>query len=164
MTEPKWLIEARKEIGVTRFPSPNSNPKIVQYWKDMKWSGIKEDKTSWCAGYVGAMLERVGIIGSRSVSKVPEAAKSYLDWGIALKEPHYGCVVVFDRAGGGHVGFCVGKTADDKLLILGGNQSDAVNIKSFPLTRVVGYRWPKGADVDTRPLPIGDAALSVKES
>lgn len=157
-TDPLWIQKAVLEIGVARFTPPNSNPKIVQYWRDMKYSGIKEDKTSWCAGYVGAMLERAGIIGSRSVSKVPEAAKSYLDWGIPLSKPCYGCIVVFDRVGGGHVGFCVGVTPDGRLRILGGNQNSSVNISAFPTTNVVGYRWPKGIDIDDRPLPVGSAA------
>jgi hypothetical protein len=27
-------------------------------------------------------------------------------------------------------------------MVLGGNQSDAINIRAFPLDRVTGYRWP----------------------
>lgn len=154
---PPWIDQGLKEIGVARFPAPNSNPKIVQYWKDMKWSGIKEDKTSWCAGYAGAMLERAGIKGSREVSSVPESAKSYLKWGQKLDKPAYGCIVVFDRQGGGHVGFCVGVTPDGRLRILGGNQNSSVNISAFPTTNVLGYRWPNGVPVDLRHLPVGSA-------
>ena len=48
-----------------------------------------------------------------------------------LNNPAYGCIVVFSRAGGGHVGFLVGKDKQGNLMILGGNQSNAVNIKPF---------------------------------
>ncbi|EBX3952627.1 TIGR02594 family protein, partial [Salmonella enterica subsp. enterica serovar Offa] len=89
---------------------------------------------------------------------------SYLAFGDELKEPVYGCIVTFSRTGGGHVGFVVGKTESGNLMVLGGNQSDAVNIKAFKTDRVTGYRWPSGVPLDTRPLPVGNADLSVKES
>lgn len=137
--ELRWIGEARSNIGVLEIKGANHNPKIVQWWKDIKRGGIKDDETPWCAAFVGAMLERNGIKSSRF-----ESASSYLKWGVQLHEPAYGCVVVFTREGGGHVGFVVGKDENGNLLVLGGNQSDAVNIKSFSRSRVTGYRWPDG--------------------
>ncbi|HGF6560304.1 TPA: TIGR02594 family protein [Providencia alcalifaciens] len=160
MTEPKWLTEARKEIGVSEYTVEGSKA-VDQMWIDSKLRGLvgTARKVPWCAGFVNAMLERAGIRSTRS-----DSSRSYLAFGTVLNEPAYGCVVVFSRSGGGHVGFVVGKTESGQLMVLGGNQSDAVNIKSFSLDRVTGYRWPSGLPVDTRTLPIGDAALSVKES
>jgi uncharacterized protein (TIGR02594 family) len=63
-----------------------------------------------------------------------ESAKSYLNWGVQIREPAYGCVVVFSRDGGGHVGFVVGQQQNGNLMVLGGNQSDAINIRAFPST------------------------------
>lgn len=160
MTDPKWLIEAKKEIGVSEHTITGSQA-VDQMWIDSKLRGLvgTARKVPWCAGFVNAMLERAGIRSTRS-----DSSRSYLAFGTVLNEPAYGCVVVFSRSGGGHVGFVVGKTESGQLMVLGGNQSDAVNIKSFSLDRVTGYRWPSGLPTDTRPLPIGDAALSVKES
>ncbi|WP_272659205.1 MULTISPECIES: TIGR02594 family protein [unclassified Providencia] len=160
MTDPKWLIEAKKEIGVSEHTVAGSQA-VDQMWIDSKLRGLvgTARKVPWCAGFVNAMLERAGIRSTRS-----DSSRSYLAFGTVLNEPAYGCVVVFSRSGGGHVGFVVGKTESGQLMVLGGNQSDAVNIKSFSLDRVTGYRWPSGLPVDTRPLPVGDAALSVKES
>ncbi|QHJ79853.1 MAG: hypothetical protein [Caudoviricetes sp.] len=157
-----WVAEGRKLIGLHEIKGPQHAPEVVQMWKDIKRGGIKDDETPWCAAFVGAMLERVGIKSSRF-----ESAASYLNWGFKLPNPAYGCVVVFTRDGGGHVGFCVGQTANGDLLILGGNQSDAVNIKAFKRDRVSGYVWkyemgefPK----ENYNLPIGEAQLSNKES
>ncbi|MEQ5183160.1 TIGR02594 family protein [Providencia alcalifaciens] len=160
MTEPKWIIEARKEIGASEHTDSGSKA-VDQMWIDSKLRGLvgTARKVPWCAGFVNAMLERAGIKSPRK-----DASSSYDTFGQKLTEPKYGCVVRFSRSGGGHVGFCVGKTANGSLLILGGNQSDAVNVKAFGTDRVVAYRWPDGVEVDNRPLPIGDAALSVKES
>lgn len=160
MTEPVWLIEARKHIGLAEKKGPTHSPEIVQFWKDIKRGGIKDDETPWCAAFVGAMLERVAIRSSRF-----ESARSYLQWGKALPGPAVGCVVVFSREGGGHVGFCVGKDINGNLLVLGGNQGDAVNIRAFPVWRVTGYRWPSERPVPVDPLPVlGAAELSRDES
>lgn len=159
MDKPSWIIEGEKYIGEMEIKGARHNPLILQWWKDIKRGGIKNDETPWCAAYAGAMLERVGIRSTRF-----EGAKSYLDWGITLPRPVYGCIVVFTRQGGGHVGFVVGMTESGNLLVLGGNQGDAVNIKAFGLDRVSGYRWPEGYSMPSFPLPVGDAALSTKES
>lgn len=153
-----WIAEGRKLIGLREIPGPEHEPEILQMWRDIRRSGIKNDETPWCAAYVGAMLERVGIRSTRF-----EGARSYLEWGDKLEQPIYGCIVVFTRTGGGHVGFVVGKTESGNLLVLGGNQSDAVNIKAFTLDRVTGYRWPDDYPKTTRPLQIDNAAISAKE-
>lgn len=141
----RWIELARQFIGLHEVKGREHNPEILQMWKDIKRGGIKDDETPWCAAFVGAMLERAGIQSSRF-----ESAKSYLSWGVQLKEPQADCVVVFTRDGGGHVGFVVGQDSVGNLLVLGGNQSDAVNVRAFPRARVSGYRWPDGV-----PLPIG---------
>lgn len=156
----KWLDEARKEIGVSEHTVAGSKA-VDQMWRDSKLSGLvgTAKTVPWCAGFANAMLERAGIRSPRK-----DSSASYDTWGVKLTEPKYGCLVRFQRPGGGHIGFCVGKTADGKLLILGGNQSDAVNIKAFGTDRVVAYRWPEDVPIDEQPLPVGEAAISVKES
>lgn len=118
--------------------------------------------TGNCAAFVGACLEKVGIVSTRF-----ESAASYMDWGRPLAYPIDGCIVVFTRKGGGHVGFCVGTNMAGDLLILGGNQSDAVNIRAFPRARVTGYRWPLAVPVPSlvpSGLTLAEAARSVTEA
>lgn len=159
-TEPLWLIEARKHIGLEEIKGPSHAAEILQFWKDIKRGGIKDDETAWCAAFVGAMLERVGIRSTRF-----ESAKSYLDWGELLANPVPGCIVVFTRQGGGHVGFAIGRDKYGDLLVLGGNQGDGVNVRAFQVSRVSGYRWPKGIAIPAEPLPtMSGAELSRRES
>lgn len=159
--ELKWLELARGFIGLQETKGGQHNPEILQMWKDIKRGGIKDDETPWCAAFVGAMLERSGIRSSRF-----ESAKSYLDWGRPLPIAFYGCIVVFSREGGGHVGFVVGEDPAGRLLVLGGNQGDGVNIKAFGLDRVTGYRWPLDMGLpENDPLPqLAGAAISTKEA
>ncbi len=159
MTELPWIAEARRLNGIRETKGIQHHPEIVKMWKDIKRGGIKDDETPWCAALVGACLERVGIRSTRF-----ESARSYLAGGKGLSEPRYGCIAVFTRKGGGHVGFVVGVDAKGNLLVLGGNQSDAVNIKAFQRSRVTGYRWPDSVPEDTRPLTVAAAEISVRES
>lgn len=158
--DPAWLLEARKYMNVKEIKGPQHNPLIVGFWKAAKLSGIKNDEVPWCAGFVGAMLETVGVRSARS-----DAARAYLDWGVKLDAPVVGCIVVLGRDGGGHVGFVVGldRTTGD-IGVLGGNQSDAVNVRTFPAARVLGYRWPQAWDLPAAELPSVQAAKSVSEA
>lgn len=159
MNEPAWIAEARKYLGQREIKGVNHNPVIIAWWKAIKRSGIKTDEVPWCAAFVGAMLESVGIVSSRF-----ESAKSYLDWGSKLASPELGCIVVFSRDGGGHVGFVVGKDPNGNLLVLGGNQGDQVNIRAFGRDRVAGYRWPTAVPVQVAALPVFSADVSRSEA
>lgn len=132
----KHIEIAKSLIGISEIKGAKHHPEILQFWRDIKRGGIKDDETPWCAAFVGACLERAGIKSSRF-----ESAKSYLEWGEKLNAPAVGCVVVFTRTGGGHVGFVIGQDAKGNLQVLGGNQSDQVNVRTFGRDRVTGYRW-----------------------
>ncbi|WP_349291235.1 MULTISPECIES: hypothetical protein [Citrobacter] len=69
---------------------PQHNAEILQFWKDIKRSGIKDDETLWCAAFVGAILERAGVKSTRY-----EPAKSYLEWGNTLQTPAHSVVLRF---------------------------------------------------------------------
>ena len=58
-----------------------------------------------------------------------------------------GAIAVFERQGGGHVGFVDSVNADGSLNILGGNQGDAVNIRKFGRDRLIALRWPSGVAI-----------------
>ncbi len=158
-TDPLWLGEARKHLGVREIPGVNHHPLIVQMWKTIKRGGIKDDETPWCAAFVGFCLENVGIVSSRF-----ESARSYLSWGQAIDRPVHGCIVVLGRAGGGHVAFLAGVNRDQDLLLLGGNQGNAVSIASFPRARALGYRWPLAVPLPGHQLTVGEAAASTSEA
>lgn len=141
---PRWLDVALSYLGLAEQPGPKNNPKIIAWWKTLRTPFI-DDETPWCAAFVGGVLEECGIKSTRSA-----AAQSYwrVKWGQVLKGPALGCVVVFWRgsrsAGTGHVGFVVGQDHQGHLMVLGGNQGDAVTIKPFDIERVLSYHWPVG--------------------
>lgn len=160
MNEPAWLEHARLQLGTREIKGPRHEPRILAWWRAIKRGGIKDDETPWCAAFVGGCLEAVGLRSSRF-----ESARSYLEWGVPLTLPAVGCIVVLRRPGGGHVGFLVGTNVDDDLVILGGNQDDAVSIDVFWRGRLLGYRWPLDVPVPPfQPLPLAFAAASTSEA
>jgi uncharacterized protein (TIGR02594 family) len=94
----------------------------------------------------------VGLEGTHSA-----AARSWLKWGHRLSTPAFGCVVVLKRGGKnepgrdvikarGHVGFFIDQCTPGEITILGGNQSNKVCERNYPLDRVLDYRWPQGEE------------------
>jgi uncharacterized protein (TIGR02594 family) len=154
-----WVKEASKYIGVKEIPGKKHEPKILQWWRAIRRGGIKTDEVPWCAAFVGACLENVGLVSTRF-----ESARSYLAWGVRLERPIYGCVVVFSRNGGGHVGFLVGQDDKGRLMILGGNQNNQVSIAPFDPNRAIAFRWPKLIAIPQQANPLPRIRSSAKSS
>ncbi len=158
--EPRWLTFARRYSGLHEIKGKNHAPEILAMWKATGLA-FKDDETPWCAGFVGFVLESVGITSTRS-----GIARSYEKWGVRLEKPAVGCVVTFKRTGGGHVGFATGRDAAGNVMVLGGNQADAVNLRPFAVSRVTGYWWPKGEPLPEGAIPTvaSDGKLSTNEA
>lgn len=162
-SDPPWLTRARRYVGLREIVGRQNNPTIIRWWVAIH-APFSNDETPWCAGFVGGVLEEINIKSSRSA-----AARSYLKWGapVAKESPPLGAIVVFERGPvNGHVGFLVGTDKAGNLMILGGNQGNAVSIKPFPKSRVLGCRWPAGVSVVYAKLPIltSDGKLSSNEA
>ena len=141
---------AYAELGQHEVSGSRINPKIAGYFRRAGHPEITDDETPWCAAFVGAMLESVGIRGSRSL-----AARSYTRWGVEMGKPSFGAITVLSRGGDpslGHVGFLVSWTSSS-VTLLGGNQSDSVSVAAFDRARVVGFRLPSAADIPIVPAP-----------
>lgn len=156
-SDPPWLLFARQDLGLKEVPGALDAPGIVRMWALVK-APFTTDSVAWCGGACGAWFVRAGYAPPKACWR----ARNWLDWGKPISEPVLGCVVVFSRGAGGHVGLVVGRTAHGGLSVLGGNQGDRVCIAAFPTARVLGYRLPPG-DRMYAPLPLVDAAGSPSE-
>ena len=141
---------ARKYIGLKEIKGVKHNPTILSlttkaFAATGKKSWIHDDETPWCGSFLGGVFAEAGL-----GSKIPKEfyrAKEWESAGTKLTRPAYGCVVTFTRDGGGHVGIVVGKTSNGMLKVLGGNQSDGVNIADFNPSRVTAFRWISSGSV-----------------
>ncbi len=139
MSQPLWLRLAWAELGQREVPGRASNPRIAGYIRRLGHAALASDDTAWCAAFVGDCLERAGLASTRSLM-----ARSYLRWGAVAGEAQAGDVAVLSRGSdpaAGHVGFVVG-LSDGGLVLLGGNQSNAVTVETFAISRLIGLRRP----------------------
>lgn len=136
-----WLDTAISLLSTKEVPGSGNNPKIIQWAKDIGgWvaSFYKEDSIPWCGLFVGHCMQANGIVPPPDML----SALAWNKYGMKLDEPMYGCIMVFGRNGGGHVGFAVSQD-DNTYHVLGGNQSDNVTITRIAKNRLVGARWPE---------------------
>ncbi len=134
-----WMPIALAEQGVKEFPGNGDNPRVVEYLKSTNLAAPFDanDETAWCSAFVNWCVERSGFEGTDSAW-----ARGWLNWGKKTTAPKRGCIVVFKRnVSSGHVAFYISETATH-IKVLGGNQSNQVNISNYPKSRFLGYRIP----------------------
>ncbi len=150
MDDARWLEQAWREFGEAECAGAASNPRIIAMFRDAGHKDVTRDEIAWCAAFVGACLERAELRSTRSL-----LARSYLKWGDALSKPRIGAIAVFSRGSDpslGHVGFWLGET-DDAIVVLGGNQSNAVSVARYPKSRLLAVRWPAAAQIAPHASP-----------
>lgn len=172
---------ARKYIGVKEIKGTKHEAKIIDLIKaavatnpkdDLSWLFGKDskgkpkynDEVAWCGSFLGGIFAKSGL--GKKIPKAFYQARAWENVGTKLDKPAYGCVVTFTRNGGGHVGLVIGKTEAGFLKVLGGNQSDGVNIADFDPKRVTAYRWLSSGTVpnehryDLPILPAGRVSIN----
>ncbi|WP_296939610.1 TIGR02594 family protein [uncultured Marivita sp.] len=130
---------ARSYIGTTEGPGPADNPVIIEMYASVGHDWVEHDSVAWCAAFVGHCLERAGIRSTRKLT-----ARSYLDWGVPVEtaDAQQGDIGVIPRGTSswqGHV-FFIDRVEGQWVWGLGGNQDDAVNVKRYPVSKLLGVR------------------------
>ncbi len=138
---------AQRFVGVKETPGAASNPHILAMLHlDAKWP--KGDEVHWCSAFTNYVAWLLRLPRSKNL-----LARSWLNVGRPITadeaEPGFDVVVLKRGAGNqpgpdvinakGHVGFFAG-IEGKHVLVLGGNQSDAVNVKRYPASRILGIR------------------------
>lgn len=138
-----WMDIAQNERGVKEAAGAAANPRIVEYHKTTTLAATS-DEVPWCSSFLNWVMKTAKYPITKSA-----AARSWLTYGQET-DLHVGCIVVFRRTGGNHVGFCVGFTPHS-IMVLGGNQSNEVNVRNYPRRDFLGARLPsplKKPDLD----------------
>ncbi len=146
------LNSAQEKLG---WSETDSTDKLTDFLKN-DGQGIKPKETAWCAAFVNSTLEESGLNGTGALN-----ARSFLNWGTEVSDPQEGDIVVLSRGTSGwegHVGFFKGYDDKGNILILGGNQGDAVSIKSYAKDRLLGFRRANGEQ-----LPVDKAREEATE-
>lgn len=138
---------AQRFVGIREIEGTASNPHVLAMFRlDANWP--QGDDVAWCSAFMNYVAWLLRLPRSKSLR-----ARSWLLVGRAIElteaEPGFD-VVILKRGGGnqpgpevieaqGHVGWYAG-TEGDRVLLLGGNQSDSVSIGRYPAGRILGIR------------------------
>lgn len=146
------MKRAHELIGTTEIKGNADNPVIMAMYREVGHDWVEHDEVAWCAAFVGAMLERSGIRSTRKLN-----ARSYLEWGYRVEpdDAQEGDIAIFERGNSswqGHVAFVI-SISKTHVKVLGGNQMNAVNIKSYPRSKLLGIRRIKAAGSTVKALP-----------
>jgi len=128
---------ALTQYGVREWSGSNHNPEVVKYFTECGFD-VKNDETSWCSAFVCWCVQKAGLQHTKSL-----AARSWLGWGDKIMDPEVGDIAVLWRndpqGWQGHVGFFV-RQDGSRIWLLGGNQSNEVNIQDYQGSQLLGYR------------------------
>jgi uncharacterized protein (TIGR02594 family) len=139
---------AERFLGLKEIPGGKDNPLILGMLQlaaldgtpgDFAQAWPQHDETPWCAAFVSFIAFLLNLPRPQTGEL---AARSWLTVGsaIVLDDATRGFdLVVLERDGGGHVGF-FSSAGPQSVLLLAGNQHDAVSLASFPRERVIGVR------------------------
>ena len=146
---PPWLEIARADakLGVLEQRGAEHHQRIIEYHQHTTLRA-STDEVPWCAAAMCCWLDEADHKSTKSAR-----ARSFLNWGLKLSTPAFGCIVIIKRGGAnepgpdvldakGHVGIFVDMPTPHEIIILGGNQSNQVCERTYPLSRLLGFRWP----------------------
>ena len=160
MAIPRWLELMRLATGVTETPGEADNPKIMAManriavlYPEMRsyCNQYTHDSIAWCGLTIGWVMAESGFrpqFGSTDTERFLWA-QSWTEWGTEQAKPVQGTLAVMVREGGGHVTL-VEEDLGSSFKGRGGNQSDAINVKTFPKSDVLAWIWPAG---EPAPVP-----------
>ena len=138
---------AQRFIGIKEVPGSGDSHQVMAFLTlDNSWPG--HDEVPWCSAFVNYICWELRLPRSKSL-----AARSWLSIGssINVHDAEAGFDIVILKRGGanepgpevldaqGHVGFFAGLEGND-ILVLAGNQGNAVNIQRFPTEQLLGIR------------------------
>lgn len=159
---PRMLLEALKLYGTTEVPGKDNSPVIMAWSEETGVKGYNADSIPWCGLFMAVVAKRAG----KPFPSTPLWALSWAKFGEAAGQPRLGDVLVFVRNGGGHVGLYVGEDKSH-YHVLGGNQSDTVNIVRIAKERLRAARrhYAIGMPANCRPIVLGATGpVSVNEA
>lgn len=140
---------AQRFVGMKEIPGPKDNPFIQWSLTLCGFPSDVHDEVPNCSAFANAIAWLLRLPRSKSAR-----ARSWLTVGtpITLRQAAAGNDVVVLKRGKppqpgaevldavGHVGFFAGLEGNETVLVLGGNQGDAVSIARFDIGDVLGVR------------------------
>lgn len=130
---------ARKYVGLSER---SDRVTLAGFFSDKLDQKIDPVRTPWCAAFINAVLSEAGYPTSGSNQGI-----SFASYGTKVSTPRVGDIVVIrgGRSSRTHVGIYVGAEMRGKrkyIKLLGGNQSNHVQVSSYDARKIIAIRRP----------------------
>lgn len=162
-----WLETAFGLVGTQEQPGIGSNEAILGWAENLDVTSYNDDDIPWCGLFVAHCVGSQ--MPEETLPNNPLGARKWAGFGYEVS-PRLGAVMVFWRGSPegwkGHVGLYWAED-DTAYHILGGNQSNSVNVTRVAKDRLISARWPEtGLSVDgfTRTAAENGRLLSTNEA
>ena len=146
--EPAWLNAARAKLGTREAAGAANSPTIMGWARRLGTMVLgmvyNADRVPWCGLFVATYLAEDCI----PAAPIAVRAKAWATSGqnLAADRLAPGAVLVFEREGGGHVGFYDGENSTS-YRVLSSSQGDRVSHAWIAKSRCIAHRWPIGRPV-----------------
>lgn len=137
-TMPPWMAELHRRMGLHEVRNKSS---LIEFLRIGKYLGDPA-KLPWCGDALESAI--VKTLPNEVVPNNPFWAQGWKDWGVACKAVPGAIGVIRWNANSGHVGIVASyDRSRNRVLLLGGNQSDSINLTWFGYGNFIAFRWPK---------------------
>ena len=158
-----WYQQALSLVGTREDTGSGSNDQILEWAKKLDID-YKDDDIPWCGLFVAHCIG--SSLPDEPLPMNPLMARSWRAFGDS-SSPMLGAILVFWRgsrnSSSGHVGFY--KSEDqDAYHVLGGNQSNSVNVARIAKSRLLSARWPRSAASLTGNIVVADAGAPLSHN
>lgn len=134
---PPWMAEMNRRMGLHEV---RDNAKLVDWLKIGRYLGNPKD-LPWCGDAVETCFAKT--LPNEPLPTNPFFAQNWAKFGRPVGKPIVGAVgVIRWSANSGHVGFVAG-TSGNIVYMLGGNQSNSINITGFNRNKFMAFTWPR---------------------
>lgn len=144
---PPWMAEMYRKKGLHET---GDNSELSAWLRIGKFLG-NPAKLPWCGDAIESAI--VKTLPTEPVPDNPFWAQGWAKFGAKAPPGAVGSIgVIRWSAKAGHVGVVAEYDARrQRVKLLGGNQSNAITLSWFPLTKFIGFRWPKTAPYKVYP-------------
>lgn len=134
---PPWMAEMHRKKGLHEV---HNNATLAAYMR--RWGAYLGNPANlpWCGDIMESVVAKT--LPDEPLPGNPFWAQAWNGFGIDAGGPAIGSIgVIRWSLRAGHVGTVAG-VSRGRVHLLGGNQSNAVTIASFPEEKFIGFRWP----------------------
>lgn len=154
-TMPPWMAEMRRKSGLHEV---RDNSVLSDWLRSFgRYLGNPKD-LPWCGDAVETCIAKT--LPAEPLPSNPFFAQAWAKFGRDVGSPIVGSIgVIRWTSSSGHVGIVAG-ISGDRVNLLGGNQSNAINVSNFPRSKFIAFRWPSSYPVKQYPALKGAASVA----